>query len=254
MNYMTLEDQGRFKKIVELLPEEGVYDFLNLLSGGEKITYEYIAMCSDYDIYSDKILSQFANSKINKEWIIFNASFEALTDFLEEHYSPYPKKDGFFIFYIKHSDKWNRYIEELKKLVKDFKKKYMSFISFAKKELEITDKNPNRKIIKLVGKNGKFSFDRETGGVIFNKFKINFPPEQQKFKVVKIIMTSPDNQGLYKVICQELGFKEGNSSNRKIQFIMRDIKKDLKILPKNKKSMQDIFKPVPRIGYRLVLD
>ncbi len=113
--------------------------------------------------------------------------------------------------------------------------------------------NSGTAIIEVSGKKGKFSFNQTTGSVVFNKIKNNFPPGQQKFIILKTIMISPDKQGLYEVICQKSNFKEGATSNRKIQLLMKEIRNDLGITPKSKKSMPDIFKSVPRIGYRLDL-
>lgn len=142
------------------------------------------------------------------------------------------------------------------KMLIDIRKETSTGLDFLRKILENNNKIESstiKDIIKITGKNGKLIFNRETGSLTFNKTKFNFPPGQQKFNIIEVILSSPDNQGLYKDIAERLGFSCGCSSNRKIQLIVKSIKYDLTILPKNSKSAPDIFKPVPRIGYRINL-
>lgn len=114
---------------------------------------------------------------------------------------------------------------------------------------KITDQN----IIELKNKNGKtkFRFNFVTGDTELNTTTFNFSYGTQKFILLKTILLANEHQAFYNEICKNLNLDEGKVSNRHIQQLIKEIKEDLRIIPKGKKSGPDIFFVIPKKGYRI---
>lgn len=112
----------------------------------------------------------------------------------------------------------------------------------------------NPDIVMISGKKNSFSFNLATGNTKLNSSVVNFPPGQQKFVFLKVILQSKEQQASYDEICAALKIKNGKVANRKIQGLLKEIKEALHILGENAKRNPDIFVNVPRVGYRIVIE
>ena len=107
---------------------------------------------SDYYSYKKDILSQFSNKKIKESYKKFNDSFDALYNFLIEHfwipdvhYKMY--KNPPFLYLNpdihhnfggsnKNSKLWNNYKKKLDEIAESFEGEYKNFIEIANKEIK----------------------------------------------------------------------------------------------------------------------
>lgn len=94
-----------------------------------------------------------------------------------------------------------------------------------------------------------------TGDFRFYKTSGNFSPNGQEFKVLKTLYESTNYQSKYLTLIQS--YNPNIESDSKVyrdglSLVIRNIKRNLKILPKNKKSNFDIFKNIKKFGYRLI--
>lgn len=120
---------------------------------------------------------------------------------------------------------------------------------------EITNKNikeDGSDLIKIKNKKVDFSFNIITGDTQLNGINTNFKPKQQKFNIIYTILNSENFQADYLSICNSVGYDDSKINRRYIQGIVKDIKKDLKILPKSKKSNCNIFENIEKFGYRIL--
>lgn len=120
---------------------------------------------------------------------------------------------------------------------------------FGKKLPPVAIENPDK--IKIKGKRHSFSFNIQTGTAVLNKTTQNFPPGQQKFEIIKSLITANEHHAEYDMLCDATRIKKGKPGHRDIQGLIKEIKSDLGILPAGRKSNPDIFKNIPRVGYRL---
>lgn len=226
---MNLEDKERFEKFLKLLPEQAVGGFLNSLLLSGKFTEGQMRMCSDYDAYSTEILSQFHNPKINEKWKIFNASFEALQDFLQEHFT---LPNG---FYPKHSAEWEKFKDELGKLAGEFEEKYTNFVFSTRKEIGSVDQN--KKIIIKID-TAKKTIARETGK---ETLEYQFRKSDGKNKRFEYIVTIAQNP---KVGAKKL-------SNATYQSISSEIMEINEIIKQGLKLTQDLIINKGNSGYEI---
>jgi hypothetical protein len=80
------EDKKRFEKLIEILPEEFVDDFVNYWLYNNYYPREYSKTFDEYSEYTRKTLSKFSDKKINLLYDKLNSSFEELKKFLIEHF------------------------------------------------------------------------------------------------------------------------------------------------------------------------
>jgi hypothetical protein len=111
----------------------------------------------------------------------------------------------------------------------------------------------NEDKIEIRDKENYFSFNKITGDTMLNGTKTNFKIGQQKYTIINTLVSTSNNQSSYDDICESLGWTKSVSTKRNMQNLIKEIKEDLKILPKGKKSNIDIFKNIENFGYRLLL-
>ncbi|MDD2476650.1 MAG: hypothetical protein PHI32_12160 [Dysgonamonadaceae bacterium] len=157
---IVLNDQSRFEKFLEVLPEDFVDNFVNFHLFNGHYPKEFIVKLSAYQDNNKKILSQFHNEKINQAYLELNKYFDVLDIFLGKHFwipkyhEEVNKKPvwlylepryhhNFFISEnlntkedVDVSAKWGSYKKELDKIAEDFYCAYVSFIKIAKEEIE----------------------------------------------------------------------------------------------------------------------
>lgn len=211
---MPLGDKERFEKFMELLPEQAVENFASLLLLHGKFLDEQMGMFFRYDAYSTEILSQFHDKKINEKWKTFNASFEALQSFLQEHYT---SPNG---FYPKHSPEWEKFKDEMDNLVKDFEEKYTNFVFLTKEELEVVVKS--KKIIIKIDTARKTIARETSGGTLEYQFRKS-DGINKRFGYIIMIAQNP------KVGAKKLSNASYQSISSEIIEINTIIKQELKL-------------------------
>jgi len=167
-----LDDKSRFVKVLKLLPENFIDDFVRGDLWNASYPWQLNSKISKYDNYSKEILSEFSNPKINKAWKAFNKLFYALEKFLADNFwvPEHSLRDYFYLrpdIHHNFHDKWE-YIERREKpeaykdwcdkasvewwkakskldnLAEEFEKVYKDFIKIAKKEIEREEKPRKR--------------------------------------------------------------------------------------------------------------
>jgi len=121
-----------------------------------------------------------------------------------------------------------------------------------------------QKIFILKARDGtKLTFNRVTGDFKFGKIEGKFNPETQKYKVFLCFMIKPSHIVKYKTLLKEMypgiefkGYlKEYQVERMALETVIRNIKRDLGILPKAKSINKDIFNThKQQKAYRLLLD
>ncbi|MEI6296486.1 MAG: hypothetical protein WCO84_02450 [bacterium] len=187
---MILEDKERFNKFIKLLPEQKVELFLiRILSSGKSVE-RYLAMFQEYDSWSSEILSQFSDSKINSTWKVFNESFNALRDFLLEHYKFSNQKNEELKLENRFAE-FRKNEEDLRKLAEDFEVKYKELVFVAKEEMEnnknIIVREPDNKPEVILSKNSSgynipkvFEVSTEERGIWINGCLLSYPHSSGK--------------------------------------------------------------------------
>ena len=123
----------------------------------------------------------------------------------------------------------------VKQLKTDFKKADQKRKGILKrKEIEKLFREKTKKC-------GKLEFDPETGHFIYGATVGNFMPDGEEYTVLKLLMEKPNQRFTYDEINQTLqALKPAtNKKRRDISFIIRDIKRKLKII--DPKINKDLF-------------
>jgi len=146
-----LDDKLRFNNFLEILPEEFMDGFVNECLWNAYYPRVYGDAIFEYSEYTKKLLSEFADSKINKAWKKFNKSFYILYKFLIKNFRiPKDSQDSYYLCIDIHhnfgktdkasSDLWDKFKTELDEVAGEFEKAYKFFIETARKRIEKIEK------------------------------------------------------------------------------------------------------------------
>lgn len=126
-----------------------------------------------------------------------------------------------------------------------------------KEQLEKKDErkklNNKKKVIKIQVKKDKLVFNGNTGDFKYNKIEGNFTLDSQEYSVFWTILNSNDYLARYEKILENLGWANNKTSKSNLTRVIRNIKRKLKILPKNKKKNPDLFDNDKNVSYRIIL-
>lgn len=147
-----LDDRSRFAKVLNLLPEEFIDNFIRYYLDNAYYPKEINEILSEYIAYKQSLLSEFSNSKINESYAQLNKSFDILTKFLFEYFwtpaDQYKMYKNPPFFYLKpdiHHNfggenknpiLWDKYKRNLDKIANEFRTAYNDFIKVVKTEVE----------------------------------------------------------------------------------------------------------------------
>ncbi len=81
------DDKSRLAKVLELLPEWFIREFLGYYLFNIYYPYGYIERLERFDTDKDEIMLEFSNRKINAKFEILKRKFESLNEFLVNHFS-----------------------------------------------------------------------------------------------------------------------------------------------------------------------
>ena len=104
---------------------------------------------------------------------------------------------------------------------------------------------------------GELKLNTITGNFTYYKTKGNFPIKNQEFKLLNLLINSPDYQSDHDSIAKTI-YSNLDSSNKttkfRIQQIIKKIKIKLNILPKSKKTNPNFILNIPNVGYKLIVE
>lgn len=130
------------------------------------------------------------------------------------------------------------------------KKKYPDyyFINYnpSQNKENFTDKD----IKNISTTSGNLYVNTNTGLVKLNKVENNFNPSSKEFRIISILINNKDYQASYKEL---LGEEHKKTDKRALGFIIRDVKKDLGILPEKEAKNKDIIKNIKNYGYKIII-
>jgi len=102
---------------------------------------------------------------------------------------------------------------------------------------------------------GKFGFNLNDGSAIYGKVETNFRPESKEYKILKLLLNSPNKRVSADEIVKTI-YGKGEASSvdkRQLAFLIRNIKRKLRIIGKNKlKENRNIFKACN--GYKIICE
>lgn len=103
---------------------------------------------------------------------------------------------------------------------------------------------------------GKLKINTKTGNFTYYNKKGIFPPKDNPYKLLMILINSNDYQMSYDEIFEKLySYLSKDKSNRdKLYDLIRKINNILGVLPKNKKSNPEFIKNIKRFGYKLIIE
>jgi hypothetical protein len=252
-----------------MMPRKIKDEFSNLILEGVNITryaQEGNAIYTNNENHLDDILLRYQiwHSRIKNFLTLTNNDNIQWTKFYEADSVPYMK--GGFEYGDIGSDKAQTLLKNIR-IEASKKIELLTALghSIFNKKLPAT-KIKNNDIIRL-GQKNLFTFNSITGDTVLNKVKVTFPNGQQKFKFINTLLTSKEYHASYDDLNKAIGISHRNSLdknkdikqtlNRSIQDILKEIKQDLRILPKkqkNKKPNIDIFKNIENFGYRISIE
>jgi hypothetical protein len=145
----------------------------------------------------------------------------------------FKKREGFI----------KKYLEDLinsSKKREIFIKKYAKYI-----KLPITQNDKNIKV-------GKLSIDLDSGNYKYYNKKGCFNIKSQEYRVLYRLIKNRNYQSNYDELSKSVNRSEVKSERDGLYTIIRNIKRELGILPKSKRSKKDIFKNIKGFGYGLL--
>lgn len=111
-----------------------------------------------------------------------------------------------------------------------------------------------KNIFNLKNSKNHLSFNKITGDLILNNITICFKPKTRKFRIMQALIEDENNlQADYATFFNLLNWDNKKTKRRDLQEIIKEMKEELKITPKNKKSNFNIFKNIKNFGYRLTI-
>jgi len=118
---------------------------------------------------------------------------------------------------------------------------------------EVEKQEEPEKVQTIEKRKNKHFLDIGTGDFMYLGKKGNFPTSGQEFKVLKTLLDSPDNKATYTALVNSYSSvtKASKVDKARLYIIVRNIKRELGVLPKNKLSNTDPFNAIRGEGYRL---
>jgi len=98
-------------------------------------------------------------------------------------------------------------------------------------------------------RNCQLKINENTGDVKLNKFKATLNPKSEEFRILIKLATNKDHMATYKDL---LGDNTSKVNKRNLSFVIRNLKKDLGILPIKNAKNKDIIKNIKKYGYRII--
>jgi len=134
---------------------------------------------------------------------------------------------------------------------KNFKQRYNKYkTKFLSVQKTTEKKETEPDILSIQLKSGLLTLNKDTGLVRLNDFETSINPSSQEFKVLLKLMSNKNYQATYKDL---LGENVSKVNKRILSFVIRNIKKNLGILPTKKAKNKDIIKNIKNYGYRLIV-
>ena len=160
------------------------------------------------------------------------------------------------------SQRYGGYRENKKDIVKGFNNWFKNQREYYEQELSIfhvqfineiekLEKPQKNKV--LIKTESKPFLDLDTGDFTYLGKEGNFPTSGQEFKVLNTLLNSPHHKASYTTLVNSYGSvsKASKVDKARLYIIVRNIKRELGVLPKNKHSNTDPFNAVRNEGYRL---
>ncbi len=168
-------DSARFEKIIKLLPEQKIIILADELSNGY-YSKGFLEMLINYKDYSETIMSEFKDRKIEKNRKAFNESIQSLLRFLSTHF--FSQSEKYYALYpeLKETPKWDKWFEELHIETEVFQRKYNELFAVGKKVLDELSSTPE----KISEAKNKFPH-KLPAGVEWKNFIIQFLNKEEVF-------------------------------------------------------------------------
>lgn len=177
----------------------------------------------DTEQFSNLALDLYVRNIIhNKHQSLTTYSSNSITEIAEGKNISIENLDGFI-----------KYTEELNKIIK-----YIHKQKFNDDDLIL---------VKL--KSGKLSLSKNTGVIILNQTKDNLNPNSQEFRTVLKLMENKDNKATYQEL---IGGTPTKPNKRNLAFVIRNVKRTLRILPQKSSKNKNIIKNIKNHGYGLI--
>lgn len=173
-------DRERFERVINLLPERFVDDFVRGDLWNGYYPRETNPILDEYNQTKEDLLNQFANTRISEAYTEFNTTFANLHRFLVEHfyipnshYGMYDPPPFYYLepqyhhnFYMSEGGRgaeleddersriWSEFKASLEELTRDFHEAYKNFLAVARKQLEVKTlwwKNPVITVPSIIG-------------------------------------------------------------------------------------------------------
>ncbi len=178
----------------------------------------------------------------------FDALGDEASSLLHRHeltYIPSAEKEG-NLFYHYTSKQLSEGQDELRRDVNEIKKAIRKSLPYVEEKVSVTDTEI------LVERNGySLQFNIATGEVVLNQYRTYMPVGQKKYTALKCIVTGPSLKGRYAELYKALDIENHYEKERRVHDIMREVKTQLKILPKSTAVNPDIFINLQNDGYAL---
>lgn len=248
------------------IPKKEIVDIFDLFSKADIFFYELIKLPDEDEDYNLFPSRKRIEAKTGAFRLYFISEKSRLIKLNKQLYTPTGSSIPNGIFnndvakeIIKIESKMNEFLK-LKKYKKreEFIKKSLENLIYSSKKrdtfirkyakyikLPITQKDKNITI-------GKLNISLNNGDYNYYNKKGNFNTKGQEYRVLYHIIKSHNYRSSYDEICRFINHSEAKSDRDGLYTIIRNIKRELGILPKSKKSNQDIVENIKGFGYRLL--
>ena len=81
------DDKSRLQKVLELLPEWFIREFLGYYLHNIYFHYAYLERLERFDVEKDEIMLEFSNPKVREKFETLKSKFDSLDAFLSQHFS-----------------------------------------------------------------------------------------------------------------------------------------------------------------------
>lgn len=229
-------------------PKTLINTYIELLTRGERINTATLRRKNSRSplIPTQELFGQYATwyRDITEYFDVLGEEAGYLLHRFELTFIPADTTDRQFYHYTNKQlsnevDKLRRDVNLLKKAIRDSR-------PFVEERTSTSDTTIN---IKRSGY--LLHFNTLTGEVVLNKLKTHMPVGQKKYTTLKCIVTGPGHKATYTELYKELSLEKNLEKERRVHDIVREVKMQLQILPKNKAVNPDIFINLQNDGYML---